>query len=363
MGQLAGGIAHDFNNVLQAIAGAVGLIRASLADGAKVARMASIAEAAAARGASITRRLLAFARHGDLLAEDLSAAAVLGGVAEILAHTLGSTIHIVVQAAEDLPHMLADRGQLETVLVNLATNARDAMPRGGTLTLAAGCEDGAAGSLAEGAYVCLTVADTGCGIEPAVLARVTEPFFTTKPIGQGTGLGLSIARGFAEQSGGALTIESTPGEGTRVRLFLPRAPAGAVPSPAPPRLVAGPRICVMLADDDDLVRQALGAGLEAVGWHVVQQPDGSAALAALGAGEFVDVLVSDLAMPGLDGVATIAGAQRLRPGLPALLLTGHAERLPPGVAGGGAIYQLLRKPIGAAELAAAIREVVRPATA
>ena len=230
LGQLAGGIAHDFNNVLQAVQGGAGLIERRPSNAESVARLARMILGAAERGTTITRRLLAFSRRGELRAEPVDTGTLLGSLREILAHTIGPAVEVRVEVAADLPPLLADRGQLETVLVNLATNARDAMDGAGTLLLAAEAEtlreDDGVGrpvGLKPGSYVRLSVSDTGAGMDAATLARASEPFFTTKPAGQGTGLGLAMARGFAEQSGGGLQIESAPGHGTTVRLWLPVA--------------------------------------------------------------------------------------------------------------------------------------------
>lgn len=213
LGQLAGGVAHDFNNVLQAVIGGLGLIQNRSGDAEVVKWLARRAADAAQRGASITERLLAFARRGALRAEPVAPVPLLEGMREMLAHTLGVGIAMQTAADQNLPTLLADKGQLETVLVNLAVNARDAMPEGGTLLLAAAPEavlDGKAhpAGLAPGGYLRLSVSDTGTGMTAATLARASEPFFTTKPIGQGTGLGLAMARGFAHQSGGGFVIES-----------------------------------------------------------------------------------------------------------------------------------------------------------
>ena len=239
LGQLAGGVAHDINNVLQAVAGGAALIRRRVTDSEAVRRLADMITEAATRGSATCRRLLSFARKTELQAAPVRAAALLDGLREILAHTLGAGIAVRVEAAEDLPALLADRGELETVLVNLAANARDAMPEGGTIALRAEAEQVAAGiphrhDLLPGAYVRIAVADTGHGMDAATLARAAEPFFTTKPIGKGTGLGLAMARGFAEQSGGRFAIESRPGAGTTVTLWLPVAAGAADPgAPAP----------------------------------------------------------------------------------------------------------------------------------
>jgi len=218
LGKLATGVAHDFNNVLQAVGGSLSLILRSPADVARVQRVAAMARDAVARGAAITGRMLSLARRADLHAGPVDAAALLNGLQVVLQHTLGGGVQVQVDVPPGLPPLLADRGQLETVLINLATNARDAMPRGGTLHLSA---------RAEGGQVLIEAADTGDGMAPDVLARAREPFFTTKPPGVGTGLGLALAHGFAEQSGGLLRIGSTPGLGTVVTLVLPAAQPGA----------------------------------------------------------------------------------------------------------------------------------------
>ncbi len=228
LGQLAGGIAHDFHNVLQAVQGGATLLQRRPGEPERVLRIAGTILAAAERGLAITRRLLVFSRRGDLRAEPVDIAVLLHGLADLLVHTLGSGVAVRVEAASGLPMLLADKGQLETVLINLATNARDAMAGQGSLTLTATAEiaaDGAdrtlMGVLRPGRYIRLSVADTGSGMDADTLERALEPFFTTKPVGQGTGLGLPMAQGFAEQSGGGLHISSAPGQGTTVSLWLP----------------------------------------------------------------------------------------------------------------------------------------------
>ena len=228
LGQLAGGIAHDFNNVLQAVIGGLNLIQRRSGDEAVVKRFAHMVIDAAQRGASITGRLLSFARRGTLRAEPIPPLPLLEGLGEMLAHTLGIGIGMQIDVDQNLPWLLADKGQLETVLVNLAVNARDAMPEGGTLLLAARSEKvldakAHAAGLTPGGYLRLSVSDTGTGMSVTTLARASEPFFTTKPSGQGTGLGLAMARGFAHQSGGGFVIESTLGQGTTVTLWFPEA--------------------------------------------------------------------------------------------------------------------------------------------
>ncbi|MXP62677.1 hybrid sensor histidine kinase/response regulator [Roseomonas sp. M0104] len=365
LGRLAGGVAHDFNNVLQAVLGGAKTIQRRAEDTKAVQRMAGIVVEAAERGASVTRRLLAFARRGELRAEAVEVGALLASLREVLTYTLGANIKVQVEAPPTLPRLLADRGQLETVLVNLAINGRDAMAPlgGGTLTLSAAAEvvsPGGAGELglAAGSYVRLAVTDTGTGMDAAVLARAAEPFFTTKPQGKGTGLGLAMAKGFAEQSGGAIRIRSQLGRGTAVLLWLPEAGEGAaakpppVPEPAETPLLRAGR--VLLVDDEPQVRSVLSASLRDRGHAVEEAENGSAALAVLAAAPRFDVLVSDLAMPGMDGLELLRQARRRHPGLPALLITGYAGDLHGDgfvEAGGQGPLLLLRKPITPEELA------------
>ncbi len=366
LGQLAGGIAHDFNNVLQAVQGGAGLIEETPNNPVSVRRRASMVVHAAERGAAITRRLLTFSRRGDLRTETVPTAPLLHGMLEMLRHTLGAAIEVRVEAAAELPPLLADRSQLETVLVNLATNARDAMPDGGVLTFTAAPEirsgnvaaaPSGPDALPEGRYVRLTVTDTGSGIPGEVLARVAEPFFTTKGQGKGTGLGLAMAKGFSEQSGGALNIESAPGRGTTVSLWFPAGANetgnDAAEATTERRDTVGPRVRVLLVDDDEIVREILAEQLESSNLLVLPVESGAAAISLLDAGERVDVLVSDFSMPGMDGLSVISEAKRRRPGLPAVLLTGYATKAAELAADGetSGAFTLLRKPVTAAQLA------------
>ena len=310
--------------------------------------------------ATVTSRLLAFSRRGDLRAENVDAAALLTDMAEVLTHTLGGSVVCNVDVPVGTQPLFADRGQLETVLVNLATNARDAMPSGGTLTLAAETEMVATGQphpagLPPGTYVRIVVSDTGSGMEAAVLARVTEPFFTTKEPGKGTGLGLAMAKGFVEQSGGSLSIDSVVAQGTRITLWLPGATSNVASSPgiAAPTDAGFGKPCVLLVDDDAIVRDVLTSSLEDFGYAVLPVDSGAAALTRLASGDRVDIMVSDLTMPAMDGLTLIRAAQERRPGLPAVLLTGYAGD-GATLAVGGAIsgtFSLLRKPVTGMQLA------------
>jgi signal transduction histidine kinase len=361
LGQLAGGIAHDFNNVLQAIQGAVSLIDSRSGNPAAARRFSRMILEAADRGSSITRRLLSFARRGNLVPEPVDANALLHDLRDVLSHTLGSPISVQVEIAPDLPPLLADKGQLETVLVNLATNARDAMPGGGTLRLSAAADTVSEGvshpaDVRPGRYLCLSVSDSGVGMDQTMLARVFEPFFTTKPVGQGTGLGLSMVKGFVEQSGGGMTIESRPGKGTSIRLWLPAADSTEIPLAKPATFladrVAGAPRRVLLVDDEAMVRDTLAASLEEAGYAVTAAADGAEALALLQAPEDLDVLVTDLSMPGISGLMVIEEAQRLRPELPAILLTGYIGHSAQQAIGGTSdrSFILVRKPVTGQQL-------------
>jgi PAS domain S-box-containing protein len=360
LGQIAGGIAHDFNNVLQAVSGGAALIERRPDDSERVLRNARMVMDAAKRGAAITSRLLAFSRRGDLRAENVDAAALLTDMAEVLTHTLGGSVVCMVEVAFGLPPLFADRGQLETVLVNLAANSRDAMPSGGTLTLGADSELVSTAlphpaGLAPGRYVRISVSDTGTGMDQAVLSRVTEPFFTTKEPGKGTGLGLAMAKGFVEQSGGSLSIDSVANHGTRIILWLPAATgtvAQTLGSLADQGAGSG-KPCVLLVDDDPIVRDVLRLSLEDAAYTVHTAESGAAALAWLEAGQPMDIIVSDLTMPGMDGLALIRAMQERRPNLPAILLSGYVGD-GAALAIGGALsgtFSLLRKPVSGTQLA------------
>ena len=333
LGELAGGIAHDVNNILQVVSGGAAHIERRSGEAEEVVRQARRIQEAVERGSAISRRLLAFARRDALRAEPIDAAALLTELGELLAPAVGPAIKVRVDAVRAAGRLLADRSQLETVLLNLATNARDAMPDGGELTISAASTVLAHESeplrLAAGRYVRIAVADTGTGIAPETLPRVAEPFFTTKPKGSGTGLGLSMAKTFVEQSGGAFAISSEPGLGTMVSLWLPQAEAGlAEPARRPPRepglrgpVGAGRRVLVV--DDDPLIREGLMGSLQDAGFVALGAENAEGALAHLDAGHDIDALITDFSMPGMSGVELIHEVHARRPRLPTILLTGH----------------------------------------
>ena len=373
LGQLAGGIAHDMNNVLQAATGGAALIERRPDNVTQVRRFARMILEAGMRGTSITQRLLAFARKSDLRAEVIDVRELLDGIQEILSHTLGANISVEVADMPEAYRLVADKGQLETVLVNVAANSRDAMPSGGRITFSAIRDTAAPAAtgdmgLSPGSYIVIAVADTGCGMDQATLAHASEPFFTTKGIGRGTGLGLATARGFAEQSGGCLHIESAPNVGTTISLWLPEARSQELliegGKTAAPKFVDTGRH-VLVVDDDTLVRETIASQLEENGFVVTATGCAEKALSLLRSGGQIDCLVTDLSMPGMDGLTLIKLTHREHPRLPAILLTGYAQDTM-GLAISGATsatFSLLRKPVLGDELADRIASLIAiPAT-
>ena len=359
VGQLTGGVAHDFNNLLSAVLGNLKLLRKRLGGDDAALRLIDGAIEGAERGASLTQRLLAFARQQDLHPAAVDVAELISGMIEMLRRSIGPLIWVETAFADDLWMAHVDANQLELALLNLVVNARDAMPEGGRLRLSARNAKVAAGddALAAGDYVCLAVGDTGTGMDGATLAHAAEPFFTTKGAGKGTGLGLSMVHGLAAQSGGALRLSSQPGAGTTAELWLPRAQAPAARATAAPDRAApqAPGSCaVLVVDDDRLISAATGEMLKDLGHRVIEAPSGSRALEILRAGTPVDVVVSDEAMPGMRGTELAAAIRASWPDLPVILATGYAE-LPKGSA---LRLPVLRKPYAQEDLAAAIVNVI-----
>jgi signal transduction histidine kinase len=369
IGRVTGGIAHDFNNLLTAVVGNLELLQLRVADDERALTLAGAAFQAAMRGAKLTTQLLAFSRTQKLALRAIDVNAVLLGTDELLARTVGPLIELRLLADPAVRPAIADANQLELALLNLAINARDAMPEGGRLTITTGLQviapdQGGDGKrdISPGRYVVVSVADTGAGMPPKVLARAMEPFFTTKRIGQGTGLGLSQVYGIVTQSGGDVRIESSPGHGTTVRILLPEARRAARPDssmtidPAGvPGAEQGPLGSVLVIDDDEDVRRIFVAGLEAYGYRVHEAADGPVALHMLERGMTVDVAVVDFAMPAMNGAAVAQAARRLRPGLPIVFASGYADTAAVDAVPGATI---LRKPIQIAELAEAVRRIL-----
>jgi len=364
LGQLAGGVAHDFNNILQTVLAGASQVERRSTD-PKIAKVARLLNEAAQRGASITRRLLSFARQGELRPEPVDVAATLNGLREMMTATIGPNYELCLAVADDLPWALVDKGQLEAALVNLIINARDATPDGGAIEISAKIGDPPDPFRArDGArFVRFSVADRGTGMDEATVKRALEPFFTTKGSGAGTGLGLPMARSFAEQSGGALAVDSAPGRGTIVSLWIPVADKAAFVGAAGQRPVVTPserRPAVLLVDDEEALRHMLAAELAEQGFQLVEAADGIEALRLLGENRPIDVLVTDLAMPGMNGVDLIREAQAVRPGLPAILITGNAMEAATAFMANAAGKKvgLVRKPIDSAGLAERIMGMV-----
>lgn len=354
LGQLAGGIAHDFNNVLQAVAGAMNLIDRRAGNAEATRRLVRLVTEATDRGASITRRLLAFGRRSELKSEPVGVADLLRGLHEMLSHTLGTGVTVEVKLDDDLPPVNADRRQLETALVNLSTNARDAMSNVGRLTMSASVEKAATvANLAPGRYVRLTVGDNGSGMDPETLARAREPFFTTKQHGAGTGLGLPMVQRFAEDSGGGMDIQSRPGEGTSVSIWLPVADV-PIKAPAPPaaetrRAPSSGR--VLLVDDESMIRDTINELLREAGYRVSVASGGPPALALLDGGTEIDLVVTDLSMPEMNGLEVIRAVRARFQHIPVILLTGFAtDETVLSLAQIGGVVALLRKPVRDVEL-------------
>ncbi len=322
LGQVTGGVAHDLNNVLVAVSGSYELLRRRIDDPALL-RMVRLGEQAADRAAALVRQLLAFARREALKPVVVDLAPLLGQVESLARHMLGPGIACVLDVPPDVRPVLVDAQQLEMSLLNLAVNARDAMKDGGTLAISARNQaDGATAPV-----VAIAVADTGCGMSPEVLARACEPFFTTKPRDKGTGLGLAMARSFAEHSGGALRIESQAGRGTTVTILLPPADAEAraaidAPRDALDTCRRGSAV-VLLVDDDEQGRPVTAALLRELGHAVIEASDAAGALAVVRATPAIELLVTDVIMPVMDGPALAARIRAERPDLPVLFITGH----------------------------------------
>ena len=356
VGRLAGGVAHDFNNLLTTILGVSEMLLSGLAPGDPLAEdLASIRDAGR-RAAALTRQLLAFSRKQRIEVRPLQLDEIVRAFAPMLSRLIGEDVKVRLDLAVGLPSVLADPAQVEQILMNLAVNGRDAMPGGGTLTIALAPERVAtavAGGPAAGAYVRLSVADTGAGMSGETAARAFEPFFTTKPRGKGTGLGLATVYGIVKQHGGFVAVETAPGKGARFEVLLPVAPAGAADAAAPeaaPAPARGRGEVVLVVDDEPLVRRALARALGSRGYTVLEADGGEEALALLDARGRVDLLLSDVVMPGMRGPELVRAFRLRCPGRPALLMSGY-----PGTDDPGGVAVDLEKPLAPDALARAVR--------
>jgi PAS domain S-box-containing protein len=333
IGKLTGGIAHDFNNLLAAVIGGLGLIEKRAELDEEQSRILGMTRRAAEQGSELVRRLLAFARRQRLEPHAIDPAQLKEAVSDLLTHTLGGLVHIEWRVEPNAWNAFADQAQLELALINLIINARDAMPNGGAVTISAenhGLEAEEIAELPAGDYVRFAIADTGSGISPENLEKVTEPFFTTKELGKGSGLGLSMVYGFARQSNGAFRIDSVLGSGTTAELWLPRAPEAASDEPVAPAEERRPRssakLRILLVDDHAEVRSTTAAVLADLGHVVTEAANGTEALELLERDRCrCDLMITDYAMPHLSGTDFLRSARELCPDVPALIITGYAD--------------------------------------
>lgn len=360
LGRLTGGIAHDFNNLLMAVVGALELVRKRTPEDPRISPLLDNAIQGAHRGITLSQRMLAFARRQDLHPELVDVPAMVRGMADLLRQSLGPRINIDTQFPITLKPVLADATQLELALLNLAVNARDAMPDGGSVTISA-CEhrlDSQDGPLEPGIYVCLALADEGEGMDSVTLDQAMEPFFTTKDVGKGTGLGLSMVHGLAAQSGGRLVLRSEQGRGTTAELWLPVAVDACAPTIDEQPTIHEPHrltLKVLAVDDDPLVLLTTAAMLEELGCQVLEAESGEQALNIL-AQERVQLVLTDQAMPHMTGSQLAEFIRHRYPALPVILTTGYADKLT------GRADQLprLSKPFGLDALAEKITVVMNP---
>jgi PAS domain S-box-containing protein len=333
LGQITGGVAHDFNNLLMAVMANLDLLEKHVRGDPRSEHLIDGAMQGARRGATLTQRLLSFARKQELHAEPVDLVMLLAGMKDLLGRSAGPLVEIVIDAKQTLPAAHVDPHQLELAILNLAVNARDAMPKGGTITIAIDVVQPAEISKSElepGDYLCLTVSDTGIGMDSATLARAIEPFFSTKEIGKGTGLGLSMAHGLAVQSGGNFRLSSIVGNGTTAEMWLPasdRQPAAAEQPKVMERKTEP--ITILVVDDDALIAMSTADMLQELGHNVIEAYSGARALEILRDGQNVQLMITDYAMPGMTGLQLARSARELKPDLPVLLATGYAD-LPDG---------------------------------
>jgi PAS domain S-box-containing protein len=370
LGQLTGGIAHDFNNLLQGITGSLDAVRRRVSSGSNdVERFIETATSSASRAAALIHRLLAFSRQQSLDNQKVDINRLVSSMEELLRRTLGPELGLNVTVSKDVWLVLSDENQLESAILNLAINARDAMPNGGTLSISTAnvtldeSEARHYEGLKPGDYARITVADTGTGMPPDVLAKAFDPFFTTKPIGQGTGLGLSMIYGFAKQSEGHVRLESELGKGTSVSLYLPRhhtATEAVAAVELEHDMPAGEGETVLVLDDEPIVRMLIVEELELLGYSTLEAGESGEALPLLKSGRKIDLLLSDVGLPGMNGRQVAEIARQFRPALPVLFMTGYAEGALARSQFLGPNMQMMTKPFQMDELAKRIRDILAP---
>jgi signal transduction histidine kinase/ActR/RegA family two-component response regulator len=361
LGQLTGGVAHDFNNLLTPIVGTLDLLQRKLAgQDARTDRWITNALQSGERAKTLVQRLLGFARRQELQSAPVDVAALIDGMRDLVASSIGPAIELRLRRARDLPQALADPNQLELAILNLCVNASDAMPEGGSLTIAAESAligPGSETKLPPGDYLRLSIIDTGTGMDPATLARAVEPFFSTKEMGRGTGLGLSMVHGLTAQLGGAFMLGSEPGEGTRADLYLPvtqdRADPDLLATQSP--ITDGPPRTILVVDDEELVRKGTAEMLRALGHQAFEAEGGAEALMTLAVIPEIDAVVTDYKMPRMDGAELARRIRVQRPNMSILLISGYT-----GTADPVADLPRLNKPFGLNELAHALHRACEP---
>ena len=367
VGHLTGGIAHDFNNMLTGIVGSLDLLRRGIAMGRfeDLDRYMDAASASAARAAALTHRLLAFARRQPLDPRPIEINDLIGSMSDLIERAIDERIDFEIALTPDLPAAIVDPNQLENAILNLALNARDAMPDGGVLKVETSLADvdeahvAARPDILPGRYLVIAVSDTGVGIAPELMEKVFDPFFTTKPLGQGTGLGLSMVYGFARQSGGQVRIQSEVGVGTSIKLYFPTTDAR--PAAAPAAASSTPRgdgERVLVVEDDPAVRMLVREVLEELQYQAVEFADPLAAAPYLASDERIDLMISDVGLPGMSGRELAETARAYRPDLPILFITGYAENAAMRAGFLGANMSMVTKPFSLDDLAAKVSQMI-----
>jgi len=356
LGQLTGGVAHDFNNLLTPIVGSLDILRTKITE-PRLQKLLDGALQSSERARTLVARLLAFARRQNLETHPVDVSGLIGGMVELIQRSIGPTIELSVDLGDDIPAAMVDPHQLELAVLNLAVNARDAMLKGGRLSISVRRTEltGRGQDLPAGAYVLISVADSGTGMDVETLQRAVEPFYSTKGVGKGTGLGLSMVHGLAAQSGGRLTLRSEKGCGTSADILLPAASSAALAhvSPVEMPFVASLPLRILLVDDEDAVREGTAAMLEEMG-HVVQQlPSGKDALGQIRSHPF-DIVVTDYLMPGMSGLELAREARKIRPDMPVLMITGFADIADDTASD----VPRLPKPFRSAEMARALHDAI-----
>ncbi|HSU05782.1 MAG TPA: response regulator, partial [Acetobacteraceae bacterium] len=348
IGQLTGGVAHDFNNLLSIVMGNIDLLERTLPHEERTMGRLATMRAAAERGATLTSQLLAFSRRQPLMPRVADLNALINGLRDLVQSAVGSRVALHLRLQHELPPGMIDPAQIELVILNLAINARDAMPQGGILTIeteSVEVDQVQRDELAVGSYVVLTVRDTGNGMSDQVKAKAFEPFFTTKEAGRGSGLGLSQVYGVARQLGGGVRIESQTGAGTAVHVYLPHADPNALRLPDRPRREPTAPVsaaCVLVVDDDHAVRATTAALLAALGYGVMEAGSGTDALVVLEEEQPIHVLLTDVVMPGMTGPELARRARQQFPNLPVVFISGYSD--PDALSGAGGFVHLVRKP-------------------